>query len=141
MRAAVLVWLVFLPLALYADNDFDREQIKQRISPVGKVRVSDDKKSIAPAESVLVEKKPPTEKVPGQAVYDQYCMVCHRDGLAGAPKFRVEEDWKPRLAKADIDTLTASVVKGLNAMPPKGTCFDCSEADLKAAVEYMIPQS
>ncbi len=143
MRVMVLVWLAFLPMGLYAVDDFDKEQIKQRISPVGKVHVREDKVSASPVESASTEdKKPPqAEKAPGEHVYEQYCRVCHRDGLAGAPKFRVEDDWKPRLAKANIDELTASVIKGLNAMPPKGTCFDCSEADLKAAVEYMIPQS
>ncbi len=138
MRAVVLVWLAFLPIFLYAENNFDRKQIQQRVRPIGKVRVQEDTVSTPVAEPALAEEK---EKAPGQAVYEQYCLVCHRGGVAGAPKFRVEGDWTPRFAKADIDALTASVVKGMGAMPPMGTCTECSEADLKAAVEYMVPQS
>jgi len=33
--------------------------------------------------------------------------------------------------------LVASVEKGLNAMPPKGMCFDCSADEYKALIEYM----
>ena len=35
------------------------------------------------------------------------------------------------------DALVASVVNGMNAMPPKGMCFDCSNEDFKALIEYM----
>ena len=65
--------------------------------------------------------------------------MCHRDGIAGAPKFRDENSWKPRLANANIDALIASAIKGKNAMPPKGTCQECSDSDIKAAIEYMVP--
>ena len=44
--------------------------------------------------------------------------------------------WEPRMAKG-MDTLVASVSTGLNAMPPKGMCFDCSDEDYKALIEYM----
>jgi hypothetical protein len=36
-------------------------------------------------------------------------------------------------------SLTASVVKGMGAMPPKGGA--ASEAEVKVAVDYMISQS
>ena len=55
--------------------------------------------------------------------------------MAGAPKFGDKAAWAPRLA-AGIDGLTASVIKGKNAMPPKGGS-SASEADIKAAVTYM----
>lgn len=81
------------------------------------------------------------KKEQGQEIYEQYCIVCHRDGLAGAPKFRNEQDWKPRLAGRKLDDLAASSIKGLNAMPAKGTCIKCSNDDLKAAISYMLPKS
>lgn len=140
MRVIILIGLACLPIALYAVTDFDREQIQQRIKPVGEVRVIEDAASKT-ADSPALEKKEVVQKEPGQAIYEQYCVTCHRDGVAGAPKFRLEADWKPRLANTDINALTAIAIKGLNAMPPKGTCSECSEADLKAAIEYMIPKS
>ena len=48
--------------------------------------------------------------------------------------------WAPRIAKG-IDALLVSATNGLNAMPPKGLCMDCSEDELKGAIEYMISNS
>lgn len=73
-------------------------------------------------------------------IYEQHCIVCHRDGVAGAPKFRDEASWKPRFVQRDINALVASAVKGKNAMPPKGTCQECMDSDIKAVIEYMVPQ-
>ena len=81
-----------------------------------------------------------TESEPGQAVYENNCIVCHRDGVVGAPKFRDEAAWKPHLANRDINALLESAIKGKNAMPPKGTCQECTDSDIKAAIEYMIPK-
>lgn len=74
-----------------------------------------------------------------QAVVDRYnkaCAVCHASGVANAPKFGAAEDWKPRLAKG-VDKLVLSVKNGLNAMPPRGMCADCTDADYKALIQYM----
>jgi len=73
----------------------------------------------------------------GKNIYDTKCFLCHAAGVAGAPKFGDKEAWAPRIAKG-TDALMHTVMNGLNAMPPKGTCMDCSEADLKAAMEYMV---
>jgi cytochrome c5 len=56
--------------------------------------------------------------------------------VAGAPKFGDKAAWSARLG-AGVGGLTASVVKGKGAMPPKGGS-NASEADLRAAVEYMV---
>jgi cytochrome c5 len=71
-----------------------------------------------------------------QARYGKSCAVCHAAGAAGAPKTGAVEEWEPRLAKG-MDTLVQSVQNGLNAMPPKGMCFDCSPAQYEALIEYM----
>ncbi len=75
----------------------------------------------------------------GKKTYDRFCIVCHRDGLLGAPKFHDEQAWKKRLSDKSMSDLVASVIKGLNAMPAKGTCYECNEEDIKSAVEYMLP--
>jgi cytochrome c5 len=77
----------------------------------------------------------------GKSVYDKYCTVCHQNGVAGAPKFRDAKTWEPFLAKdSDLDALTPIAIKGKNAMPPKGTCQECTDSDIKAAIQYMRPQ-
>jgi cytochrome c5 len=76
----------------------------------------------------------------GVSVYNSKCIICHQSGVAGAPKLGDKAAWKPRIATG-IDALLASAIKGKNAMPPKGTCVDCSDADLIAAIEFMISKS
>lgn len=74
-----------------------------------------------------------------QATVDRYnraCVACHSSGAAGAPIAFDAEAWAPRLEKG-MPALLQSTVKGLNAMPPKGMCFDCSEDDFKALITYM----
>jgi cytochrome c5 len=70
------------------------------------------------------------------ATYTQVCAVCHAAGVAGAPKFGDKAAWAPRLALG-VDGLTASAIKGKNAMPPRGGSAG-SDADLKAVVSYMV---
>ena len=70
------------------------------------------------------------------ASYDKSCKVCHQAGVAGAPKTGDAAQWAPRLEKG-MDALVMSVEKGMNAMPPKGMCFDCTADDYKALIEYM----
>ena len=76
----------------------------------------------------------------GQKVYKQSCQACHANGVANAPKPGDKAAWAPRIA-VGMDALLASAIKGKGAMPPKGTCMGCSDADLKAAIEYMVSQS
>ena len=139
MHKAMLLLLVMISGNLYADDDFDRQQIQQRIKPVGQVSIQET--AVTNPATGQEEKPATTKKLSGQDIFEKYCHVCHTDGLLGAPKFRSEADWKPRLAKAkSIDGLVAVAMKGLNAMPAKGTCEECNEADIKAAIEYMVSQ-
>ena len=75
----------------------------------------------------------------GQKIYQASCQACHANGVAGAPKFGNKEAWAPRIAKGN-DALFLSVKNGLKAMPPKGACMNCSDDDLRAAMEYMVEQ-
>ena len=73
----------------------------------------------------------------GEALYKQACMACHAAGVAGAPKLGDKAGWSGRLG-AGVDGLTASVIKGKGAMPPRGGAGAASDADIKAAVAYMV---
>lgn len=70
------------------------------------------------------------------ALYGQACAACHAAGVAGSPKFGDKAAWAPRLALG-VDGLTASVIKGKGAMPPKGGSA-ASDAEIKAVVQYMV---
>jgi len=71
-------------------------------------------------------------------VYAQACQVCHAAGVAGAPKLGDQAAWAPRAAQG-VEALTASVVKGKGAMPPRGGS-SASDAQLRQVVEYMVNQ-
>jgi cytochrome c5 len=78
-----------------------------------------------------------TAKPDGKKVYDTTCMACHATGAAGAPKFGDKAAWAPRI-KTGIDALHASALKGKGAMPPKGGNTSLPDADVNAAVDYMV---
>lgn len=73
----------------------------------------------------------------GKAVYDRACAACHAAAVAGAPKFGDKTAWAPRLATAPA-ALAASVVKGKGAMPPKAGNAALTDAEIAAAVDYML---
>lgn len=83
----------------------------------------------AAAPAVAATNAPP-------ALYTQMCSACHGAGIAGAPKVGDKAAWAARLPQG-IDGLTASAIKGKNAMPPRGGSQG-SDADIKAVVTYMV---
>jgi c(7)-type cytochrome triheme protein len=73
----------------------------------------------------------------GKAVYDATCAVCHAAGVVGAPKAGDVAAWGPR-AKGGLDALVKSAIAGsTKGMPPRGGRPDLSDAQLRAAIEYM----
>jgi len=76
----------------------------------------------------------------GKSVYDKVCFACHAQSVAGSPKLGDKAAWAPRL-KAGTDALVQTVIKGKNAMPPKAGNPALSEAEIRAAVEFMVSQS
>ncbi len=84
----------------------------------------------APAPAAASEDK-------GKATYNQACVACHGQGVAGAPKFGDKALWAPRI-KTGIEALYATSIKGKGAMPPKGGNTALADADVKAAVDYMV---
>jgi len=72
----------------------------------------------------------------GKEIYAK-CQGCHDVGVAGAPKYGDRTAWAPRI-KRGVDDLLKVAKAGKGAMPPKGTCFDCSDSELKAVIQYMM---
>jgi cytochrome c5 len=73
----------------------------------------------------------------GKAVFNQGCAGCHK---TMSPKLGDKKDWD-QVSKKGTDALVASVMKGKGSMPPKGGISSASQADIKAAVEYMGSQA
>ena len=78
----------------------------------------------------------------GEQVYQAVCVNCHGAGVAGAPKLGDKKAWAPRIAKG-TDALMQSVLHGVSgtAMVARGTCSDCSDEELRSAMEYMVSQA
>src|SRR5262249_42487782 len=94
--------------------------------------------SATPAPAQTATAAPAAAAKPdGKKVYDTTCMACHSTGAAGAPKFGDKAAWAPRI-KTGIDALHASALKGKGAMPAKGGNTALSDAEVAAAVDYMV---
>jgi cytochrome c5 len=76
----------------------------------------------------------------GKAVYDKVCFVCHQQSVAGSPRLGDKEAWAPRI-KTGADAMVQSVIKGKGAMPPKAGNPSLSDAEIRAAVDFMVLQS
>lgn len=77
----------------------------------------------------------------GEEIYDNYCTTCHETGAAGAPKLDATDEWQSRLDEKGREKLYGNSIKGFNAMPPKGTCSDCSDEEMKVVVDYMLEEA
>ncbi|MCW5605601.1 MAG: cytochrome c5 family protein, partial [Burkholderiales bacterium] len=133
------------------DSDaMSEEAIAKRLKPVGDVAIDPNapKPETAPTpEAVAAAPVPPAAVPPaaaggadtarGKSVYDSSCAACHAAGVAGAPKIGDKAAWAPRI-KTGMDALYTTSLKGKGAMPPKGGNLSLSDADVKAAVDYMV---
>ena len=75
--------------------------------------------------------------VDGKKVYDSTCVACHQTGVANAPKLGDKAAWAPRVQQGP-DALLQSVLKGKGAMPPKAGNPALSDAEIRAAIEFMV---
>ncbi len=126
--AALFVAIVLSAFSTAAVND----DIADRIAPSGSLCMSGDDCAAAP---VAVSSGPRS----GADVYNT-CAACHTSGAAGAPKLGDAAAWAPRIAKGN-DTLYNHAINGFNGMPAKGLCGDCSDDEIKAAVDHMVVNS
>lgn len=93
----------------------------------------------SPASAAASAAKSAHSAAAGKAIYDTTCMVCHAAGVAGAPKLGDKALWAPRI-QTGMDALYNSVIKGKNAMPPKGGNAALADNDVMSAVDYMVAQ-
>jgi cytochrome c5 len=92
-----------------------------------------------PAEAAPAQAAPADASANGEKTYKATCFACHDVGVAGAPKLGDKAAWEPRIATGK-DALYNSSLHGKNAMPPKGGNAALADADVKAAVDYMVGQ-
>jgi cytochrome c5 len=115
--------------------------VAERIKPVGEIAFAAAQTGQSPAQNAVATVTPARD---GQQVYQASCVACHDAGIAGAPKLGDKGQWAKRIAKGP-DTLYASAVNGIQGsagvMPAKGGNPALSNAEVKAAVDYMVARS
>lgn len=143
--AAFAIVLVIIATKLTSDvTEYKPDEVVvENIKPVGEVYIAGESEpEAAPAPAPAADAAATAAAGPksGEQVYNSNCVACHGTGAAGAPKLGDTAAWAPRIA-AGMDSLLANATNGLKAMPPKGLCMTCSEAELQGAVEYMVNNS
>jgi cytochrome c5 len=132
--------------SLEKDPAMAAEALAKRIGPVAKLQIEGSAPVVPAGEApkavaTAVAAAPAAAGKPdGKKTYDTACMACHATGAANAPKLGDKVAWAPRL-KAGNEALYAAVIKGKGAMPPKGGNAALSDADVKAAVDYLVAGS
>lgn len=122
--------------------DMSEEAVAERIAQVGQLNTGDAIVPEAPAAdaTAAADAAQGGAARSGKDVYDSACFACHGTGAAGAPMLGDAGAWAPRIEQGTA-TLLDHAINGLNAMPARGTCGNCSDDELKAAVEYMVENS
>lgn len=126
--ATLTVAVVLSAFSIASVND----EVAGRILPIGNLCMTGDDCAAAP---VLVASGPRT----GEEVYNT-CAACHSTGAAGAPKFGDVAAWAPRIAQG-AETLYTHSIQGFKGMPAKGLCGNCSDDEIKAAVDHIVANS
>lgn len=116
-----------------------------RISPVGDVyRSGEEQESSAPTVETPEEPDPVATAMSGPQVYNTACLVCHGAGIGGAPVLGDKAQWVERIAQGP-EMLRRHAVEGYTGstgfMPAKGGRMDLSDAEVEAAVDYMVSES
>ncbi len=113
------------------------EQIKQAVDyMVAATKGGGNPSVVAPPKSTIV----PLTIADGKKVYDAHCSLCHNNGYKGAPKLGDLAQWQP-IIKAGFPTAYVHSVEGYGNHPPQGNCPECTDAEIKAAVKYMMQES
>lgn len=101
--------------------------VAQRIQPVGQFAAADASAAGGAAKS-------------GEEVVKGACIACHGAGVLGAAKIGDKAAWGKLIAQG-LDRLTASAIKGVRQMPPRGGDTSLSDLEIARAIVYMANQS
>lgn len=119
--------------------------VADRIRPVGQVYLAGEElESSSPTIETPAEPPPVATAMSGPQVYSSACLACHGAGIGGAPILGDAAQWAERIAQG-AGTLKEHAVLGFTGstgyMPPKGGRLDLSDAEIEAAVDYMLGES
>lgn len=130
----------------HAPDPAAKQRVLDRIAPTGEVYAgatgaaaqADALKAAAAAAASQVAYGGTTD---GKTIFGNLCTGCHTSGAGGAPKLDAA-GIGARVAAQGVDELVKKAISGFTGstgvMPAKGGNPALSDADVKAAVDYMV---
>lgn len=140
----LILWVVIILSSFVASfgagdvNAMDSKAIDERLKAIEVVTVKEAPKPAA-AETGAEGAATAAVAIDANAIVTATCTACHGTGLLDSPKIGDKEAWDNRLqANGDLDGLVKSAIVGKGAMPARGGNAALSDAEVKAAVEFMM---
>lgn len=116
------------------------DAVAARLKPVGEVCIQGQECAAAEASAAGAASAAPASAAgrSGEEIVNMSCNVCHSTGLLDAPKTGDAAAWNIRAeAEGGLDALLAISKSGKGAMPPMGTCGNCSDEEMLSAIKFM----
>ena len=76
----------------------------------------------------------------GRKIFKEFCATCHAEQPLidiRAPRIGDKAIWSA-LSKQGFATLLKVTIEGRGAMPARGGCFECSDAQLTETIQYIL---
>ena len=126
----------------YAKMRSDPAAVAERIAPFGRSRIGDPAGQTQAPAQVALAAPAASAAAPrsGSEIYGAACVACHATGAAGSPLFGDGAAWTERAAQG-FEALTASVLSGKGAMPPKAGNPALTEDEIRSAISYMLKEA
>jgi cytochrome c5 len=145
----VVMWVFIILTSFSASfgapeaNAMVRTAVVERLKPIEVVALVEVKAPVAAAPEKAADSDDmsaiDTTGIDGNAITTATCFACHSIGLLGAPKIGDKAAWDSRLqANGDMTGLVKSAIAGKGAMPARGGNADLSNAEIQAAIEFMM---
>lgn len=150
----VMFSLIGLALYLYAINPppqspAEKAVVEARVASVGAVYAGDTGRAALVAAQDAAKKAAASQvayggTTDGKTIFGNLCTTCHTNAATGAPVLIDKGAWAPRVAQG-LDTLVKHATEGFQGkdgklMPAKGGNPALTDAQVKAAVEWMLSQ-
>ena len=133
MKKFIPVFVVTLAVVLFFNGKKYDELVNSRLSSSIAVCLEGQACGQATAMTVAAVGGART----AESIYTTGCAACHDAGIAGAPMMGNKSQWEARQAKG-YEMLVNNAYNGINGMPAKGLCTDCTKEEIGIAVQYML---
>ena len=133
MKKFIPVFVITLAVVLFFNGKKYDELVSSRLSSSIAVCLEGQSCGQATAMNAVIT----AGSRSAESIYITGCAACHDSGIAGAPMMGNKSQWEARQAKG-YEMLVNNAYNGINGMPAKGLCADCTKEEIDMAVQYML---